>query len=275
MTPDIIETMGASVIQHGTENDRIYLMKLARDDAAGMTKRLDALAEKNRYTKIFAKVPAFAKERFLAASYRVEAHVPCFFNGADDCFFMGKYFSSTRKQEKKQQREDILALAEKAGKTKTTLADGYTWRIMNERDADAMATFYRHIFESYPFPIYDADYITKTMRENVIYFGVEYRGELVALTSSEMDADAENVEMTDFATEGAHRGKGLAAFLLATMENEMKQRGIKTAYTIGRALSLSVAIIFIRAGYSFGGVLTNNTYIDGHFESMNVWYKSL
>ncbi len=81
--------------------------------------------------------------------------------------------------------------------------------------------------------------------------------------------------MTDFATLPKWRGKGFAQCLLLHMEKTMKRRGIKTAYTIARAMSAGMNVTFSRAGYRFGGRLKNNTNISGNIESMNVWYKQL
>jgi len=55
----------------------------------------------------------------------------------------------------------------------------------------------------------------------------------------------------------------------------MKNKGIKTAYTIARAMSAGMNVTFSKTGYRFGGRLKNNTNISGNIESMNVWYKYL
>jgi putative beta-lysine N-acetyltransferase len=113
------------------------------------------------------------------------------------------------------------------------------------------------------------------MEANVIYFCLEDKGIMVALASAEMDRIGENVEMTDFATIPAWRGKGCATLLLGHMEQEMRKSDIKTAYTIARAGSAGMNITFARQGYRFAGRLINNTGISGSIESMNVWYHSL
>ena len=113
------------------------------------------------------------------------------------------------------------------------------------------------------------------MDSHIQYFYVADDEKIIAVSSAEMDASAENVEMTDFATLPDYRGKGLAQWLLGYMEEQMARRGIRTAYTIARALSAGMNVTFARGGYEYGGTLTNNTNICGAIESMNVWYKSL
>lgn len=138
-----------------------------------------------------------------------------------------------------------------------------------------MATLYRQVFATYPFPIHDEAYLRQTMAEDVIYFGIWEGDELIALTSAEMDRQGENAEMTDFATRPDCQGRGLANYLLAQAEAAAAQCGIKTAYTIARSYSPGMNITFARNGYTYSGTLTHNTQISGTLESMNVWHKSL
>ena len=138
-----------------------------------------------------------------------------------------------------------------------------------------MADLYKKVFDTYPFPIFDPRYIKKTMDENFIYSSIWENDKIVALSSCEMDIVSQNVEMTDFATLPEYQGKGFAIYLLQNMENEMRKRNIRTAYTISRAVSYGINIIFAKMGYKYSGTLLNNTNISGNFESMNVWYKFL
>ena len=67
----------------------------------------------------------------------------------------------------------------------------------------------------------------------------------------------------------------MAVYLLDHMERAVRRKGIVCAYTIARALSYPINLTFSRSGYTFGGLLTNNTNISGQIESMTVWYKTL
>ena len=113
------------------------------------------------------------------------------------------------------------------------------------------------------------------METHVEYFGCEVFGRLIALSAAEMDTENENVEMTDFATLPTWRGYTVSMHLLATMEETVRTRNIKTTYTIARSSSPEMNITFARSGYRYGGRVVNNTNISGHIESMNVWYKHL
>ena len=278
MSPDRIERLGNSLIQHGKGNDRVYLMKLKDADAASVIEEIESLAEANEYSKIFAKIPARASEDFLEAAYEIEARVPNFFGGREDGLFLGKYLAEWRREDDAEARaQKVLQTSlEKAGDDgPKPLSTDSELREMTVADTPAMADLYREVFDTYPFPIFDPAYLEETMQSHIRYFGVFRGGAIQALASSETDVAQKNVEMTDFATMPPERGKGLAAELLRQMEDAMRDEGFVTAYTIARAESFGMNIAFAKSGYAFGGRLTNNTNIGGSLESMNVWFKSL
>ena len=155
------------------------------------------------------------------------------------------------------------------------LPHGFEYTICEKSDACEIANVYKKVFETYPFPIHDPRYIEKTMDENLIYFCIWNGTNIVALASSEMDIESQNVEMTDFATLPEYQGNSFSLYLLQKMEHEMQKKNMKTAYTIARAASYGMNIAFTKSGYEYGGTLINNTNISGNFESMNVWYKHL
>lgn len=279
---DTITNIGNSKIQHGKFNDRIYLMKLSIQDFPNIIEELDRIALKEGYSKIFAKVPAFAKKEFDRHGYIEEAYIPKFYNGHEDVYFMGKYLNLLRMYENRiKEINEILDIARKnksKNKKNINLPSEFEYIICNKSHIYQIADIYKKVFTTYPFPIDDAQYIAQTMDENIIYFSIQKNQNIVALSSSEIYADFQNAEMTDFATLPEYQGKGFALYLLNSMEKEMKKRDIKIVYTISRALSYGANIIFAKMGYKYGGILFNNTNISvevstRNFESMNVWYK--
>jgi len=275
---DEIVTIGSSILHLGKYNDRIYLLKLSRHDFPGILDQLDELASKQQYSKIIAKVPSFAKDGFAGYGYSVEAFIPRFYNGIDDVHFMSKYLKGSRSQSSDPEKViEILdaAAARSVEENMQELAYGFSYKICDSSDIHQIAQVYRSVFETYPFPIHDPEYIRKTMDENFIYFSIRKNNKIVALASTEMDVDSQNVEMTDFATLPEYQGNGFGVYLLQKMEDEMHKKNIRTTYTIARALSCGVNLIFAKMGYRYSGTLINNTNISGNFESMNVWYKFL
>lgn len=278
MSQDIITRIGNSIIQHGSLNKRVYLMNLAPEDCPDILPRLDHLARKNDYTKIFAKVPEMQADAFKKAGYVTEAYIPGFFRGWQDVQFMAFYLDENRQKPANQSLLNrVLAVAGSKAKTcpKATCSKQYRVLRMSEADADDMARLFSQVFDSYPFPIFNADYLRKTMLNNVIYFGVRREDELVGLASAEMDMQSLAAEMTDFATLPRYRGMGLAGILLDQMSKKTGEMGIITLFTIARAVSFGMNITFSRAGFKYAGTLINNTHIAGRMENMNLWYKHI
>jgi beta-lysine N6-acetyltransferase len=276
---DKTENFHNALIQHGPLNKRIYLMKLGDAQPESLIPAMQHLAEKNAYTKIFAKVAKKDSGKFMENGYEKEAEIPGFYNGEEAGLFLAKYLSEQRRSEKDiEDIEKVMELSQeriRRGGVSPFLPGDVTLRWCIPDDAEEMSRIYKKVFDSYPFPIDNPDYLIETMREHNVYFGIEIEGKLVSLASSEMDKTAENVEMTDFATLPEYRGRSFAVRLLKYMESQMKTHGIKTAYTIARAVSAGMNITFAKSGYHYAGRLKNNTNISGNIESMNVWYKNL
>ena len=279
MKNDIVCSLGNSIIQHGKKNDRVYLMKTAADEIPSfVVSKIDTLADENGYSKAFAKVPAGMKDEFIQNGYKTEAIIPGFFSGKTDGYFMSKYYDPGREQmNDKEQIEEILSELKDIENTGMISPAGEPVEIRKglRSDAGEFSRLYDRVFESYPFPIHDPDYIRETMDEHIEYFGIWSKGKLLAASSCETDRENLNVEMTDLASLPECRGSGFAGVLLDLMEAEMKKEGFITSYTIARAAFAPVNRLFARFGYEYCGTLKNNTNICGKFESMNVWYKKL
>ena len=280
---DSVTTLGRSLIQHGKHSDRVYLMKLDPADLPGLIDEIETLARNEGYTKIFSKIPDSERVAFDERGYVQEAAIPRFYNGVGTAAFLAKFLDPQRAVEKRPKRiaKNLELARAKAGQglspsrrrkaARGPLHDCST----SPADAEEMSGVYREVFPTYPFPIDDPAYLLSTMAANVQYFCVRDNGRIVALASAEKDLHGANAEMTDFATLPAYRRRGLAVYLLDRIEHEMRTQGVRTAYTIARALSAGMNITFAKMGYTYGGTLTNNTNIAGQIESMNVWYKPL
>ncbi len=280
MQYDKMEKIGASVIQHGKYNDRVYIMHLEKEDVDEVFKYTEKTAQENNYSKIFAKIPASLYDHLDQKEYLIEAKVPLFFNGEEDVLFLSKYIDPNRQimtDEIKQEVENNIAIAEsKAGQLKLKDIDNeYTIRLLEHKDAIQLAELYKIVFETYPFPIHDPEFLKEMMDDNIEYWGIFLNDKLVSAASSEQYKTESVVEMTDFATNPDYLGKGFALHLLKRMEQSMFTKGYKTLYTIARSLSPAMNITFAKDNYKFAGTLVNNTNIFGKIEPMNVWYKPI
>ncbi|ASB50190.1 putative beta-lysine N-acetyltransferase [Alkalitalea saponilacus] len=265
-----------STISHCSDSSRVYLMDLHHDDFPKIISIIENMADENGYTKLFAKIPATYGPAFLNAGYVMEALIPGFYNGSEDALFMMKYKTEERAKPESEALEAFQQLLLKPANTKEIPMDAdYTLKPLKEADATNMVPVFKEVFETYPFPIYDPDYLIKTMKEDdTRYFGAFFNNELIAISSAECNNTKKNAEMTDFAVISSHRGKRLAVHLLKFMEEELVKDGFKTFYTIARLHSLPMNKTFYNLGYKYSGTLHNNTQISGKIESMNIWYKS-
>lgn len=279
-TIDTITHIGeGSLIHHGKQSDRIYLMKLAPGDTQFIADELIRLAEKHNYSKIFCAIPKKAAPLFFAKGYIMEGYIPYYYNGTEDMFYVSKFMTPERlsllDQASMADFSQLLRSPIEWDITSNEDQQGYSIKRLHSKDVDSIVEIYCDIFESYPFPIQDAAYIKKTMQENVQYFGAFKNGDLAALAACEIDFESKNAEMTDFATHRAHTGRRLACLLLKKMEAEMQNQGIMTLYSIARMNSISMNKTFLRFGYQYSGTLINNTHIAGQIETMNLYYKNL
>ncbi|WP_430809663.1 MULTISPECIES: putative beta-lysine N-acetyltransferase [unclassified Carboxylicivirga] len=274
---DVVESVGnGSLIQHGKHNDRVYLMKLDKRDAERMPQLLTALARNQGYTKVFCKVPKWAAPLFYANGFILEASIPNFYKEGEDVFFISKFLSADRLLHIETNKlHDLGRLLYHTEAKRQQLETPYNIRRLTVDDVDDIANIYDAIFDTYPFPIHDPEYLIECMQDDVHYFGAERNGKLVAVSSAEVDRKGGNAEMTDFATLKAHQGNRLATFLLQAMESEMRRQGIYSLYTIARLNSLPMNKTFLRANYQYAGTLIKNTNIAGSIESMNILYKHL
>ncbi len=278
MFDKIVKLSCGSWIQHGPFNDRIYLLEASTDDIENLPKRLIDLARKEKYGKIFVKAKASEKSIFELYDFCEEARIPGMLSSGEDIIFLAYYLKNTRaKEHKLQSYLDVLQLALDKKDSKATLINPLRHHIRqcSPEDIDEMAELYRKVFPTYPFPIYDKEFLLKTMNENVDYFCIETSDKILALASAEKNPTGLYAEMTDFATLPEARGKGFAYHLLRKMEKSIKAQEYVTAFTIARAISPGMNITFARSGYAYGGRLKNNTNISGQIESMNIWYKNL
>lgn len=274
---DTIVSHDHAIYQHGKASDRIYIMKVFSHLKPNFIDHLEKIVLSNEYSKIIGKIPCHLVKPFKAADYEIEAAIPGFYNGQEDCAFMSKYYSQTRKNNYDSEKIDhvIKTAKSKAQSNLPKKKAGLRIQKLDQSHLEKMAELYKEVFKSYPFPIFDPAYLKETMLDHVIYFGAFKGSQLIACASCETDPEFKNAELTDFAVLPEYRGLQLATLLLIEMEKLMKELDYKTVYTIARSLSYGMNCTFGKNNYNLGGTLYNNTQIAGDIESMNIWYKSL
>lgn len=282
-TTDSVEVIRGALVQHGPRSDRVYLLEPgahAESDIAAM----EELAYRHGYSKLFAKVPEDREQCFLDSDFITEARIPGGVDGLD-LVFCSRFLSAEREAERlpdevqrtlriaacmSAERQSVIPSAREA-------EDYDAPRLATPLEADELASFYGKVFASYPFPIDDPQFIRASMAEGTIYLIIrsEIGHEIAAAASAEPLWRLPTCEMTDFATLPEWRGLGLASVLLQELERKVMRFGTRMAFTIARATSPAMNVVFARHGYVYAGTLVNNTNIAGRIESMNVWFRPL
>ncbi len=276
---DTQDYLDGALIQHGSASDRIYLMGYTPDSRERLYLEMMSLAKKENYGKIFIKVPQMDEDFFEVRGFRREAVIPRYYPDGD-CILMGKYLKEERKWIPEKEKNTIERVLEFSVKNENTLEEAnpvsaFSFELLTEEHIVDMAALYARVFDSYPFPIHDPEYLRETMASHIYYFGCFIDDRLVGVSSAETDVKNGTAEMTDFAVLPDFRGYKLAYRLLQEMEEFITNRGFRVAYTIARAVSYGMNKTFANADYTYGGTLVNNTQISGKIESMNVWHKDL
>lgn len=258
-------------------NERLQVLSYEAADPAALRDALLELANLNAYGKVYIKVRGADRAAFEEAGFAREARIPRYFLG-EEAWCMALFPRCERRARPNVSDEERL-LAEATHGTpdarRRELPPGYSSSLFDAGDAPELAALYAEVFSTYPYPITDPAYLRETARTHVVYRLVRNAaGQVVAAASAEANLALRNAEMTDFASLPSERGKGLAQFLLAALEDDARARfGIECFFTVARASQPGMLKTFHKAGYLYSGALVNNCTIGGGFETMLVFYK--
>lgn len=265
-------------VNYSPLNQRIQVLEHEADDTEKMVASLADGAREAGFGKVFLKAPVHQKDRLEAAGMTAEATINGYFAG-QPAVVMSVFLNEDRRSRPFAEEEAAILKtirSRQADPSVKELPAKYEMAIAGPADSLELALLYGRVFDSYPFPITDAEYLVSTMESNIVYRIVrDGLGEIVAAASAETDPGKRNAEMTDFATLPSQRGLGLAKRILAALEADMDERGIHNLYTIARARSAGMNRVFYNRGYDWTGTLVNNCHIAGQFEDMHIWCKTL
>jgi putative beta-lysine N-acetyltransferase len=251
------------------------------DDYRGNTKLLLDKAEElmlvHKAEKLIVKGRSEDFLRFFEKGLQPEAVVDRYFLGSDAHFF-SKFYTQERKKNDHWVTED--GMINSIYQLDTTVQKSippkeYELRKADESCAEELAALYGQVFQIYPTPLHDPDYVKKTIKDGTIYYVFFHQGKIVSAASAEVNALYKNVELTDCATLTEHRKYGLMKIILQELEGELKRKGIFCAYSIARSLSFGMNAVLFHLGYSYRGRLMNNCFIYDKLENMNMWVKNL
>lgn len=260
-------------------NRRLKVLDYAATNKRALCDRLCWLADQNGFDKIFLKARDDDWQEFLGLGFMLEGVIKYYFRGVN-AFILSRFSSQARLRAPSLIEEsrliERLFRDERLDAPLRSLPERHAVTVATEDDIPELVDLYRMVFETYPSPLTDPNYIQQTMRRNVLYrLARDASGRCVSAASADIDEKHSNAELTDCATSRDHRGKGLMMHILARLEDDLRERGIHTAYTLARAMSPGMNRAFYRLGFEYTGRLLNNCDIAGTFEDMNIWTKRL
>ncbi|GHH98310.1 putative beta-lysine N-acetyltransferase [Neobacillus kokaensis] len=239
--------------------------------------KLEELVHEHHAEKLIIKGRSEDILAFYEQGFQPEAIVDRYFHGTDAWFFT-KFYTSDRKKNEHWMTEDgmIHSIYQlEAPSQKIFPPKEYTLKKAETSDAEKLSALYRQVFQIYPTPLNNPEYVKKTMNDGTIYYTFYYKGEIVSAASAEINSFYKNAELTDCATLTEHRKYGLMKLLLQELEQELIRNGIFCAYSIARSLSFGMNAALYQLGYKYRGRLMNNVFIYDKLENMNMWVKNL
>lgn len=258
-------------------NRRLKIRDYECIDYSSMLRRLAWLAKANSFTKTFVKARPCDFQKFLSHGYMTEGILRYYFKG-EDAYVLSR-FSSPERIRSKHLIDESMLIEDIIYNTKPLPPRKAAKNIKiihaTEQHIPELVFIYRQVFETYPSPLTNPDYIKAVLNADVRFVLAFEDGQPIGAASADITRKYSNGELTDCATIPAARGKGLMQILLHELEKLLVREGIQTSYSLARAKSIGMNKCFFRMDYEYSGRLINNCDIFGEFEDLNIWVKKL
>lgn len=258
-------------------NSRIKLIQYSRYDVESLLKHLEELAKEKDIGKVMIYANPEDISFFEKLGFQREGEISGFFQGNPACI-LSRFLEEDRAHKKDEEKKDqIVEMAEQAEaiKERPRLDPKYRLRHAVKEDAEALAKLYQLVFETYPTPIHDPDFIRQCMDQDVYFTVVTEGDQIVSSASADVFPHFQCAEITDCATHPDHRGNGLLSAIIYDLELRMKEKGIPHLFSLTRAVSTGMNMVIAKLGFEYKGRLIQNSQISGDFEDMNIWVKKL
>ena len=257
-------------------NKRLKIIDLTNITVQNI-KRIIHFSSKQHLDKVICICDSTYVDIFTEAGFEIEGKIDRFFKGQNG-FCMSYFISSDRKICSNFSKKELLVkqcLAVKNTFIHRSEKSKYSIRNANETDIQEMVKLFSTVFLTYPSPVYDEEFLKKTMKEKVLYKVAVYEGKIIGIASADMDKENLNAEITDCATYPDYRGKGVLSNIIYSLELDLRKKGFITLYSLSRAINPSINFVLSKQNYKFTGRLINNCNICGTFEDMNIWVKNI
>ncbi|MDO0822576.1 putative beta-lysine N-acetyltransferase [Desulfosporosinus nitroreducens] len=258
-------------------NQRIKLLNYYGNTIKIVNNSID-LCKQHGLGKIIATVYKEDAQIFTDSGFVLEGTIDGYFKGKTG-YCVSFFNDPTRGRSNYLNEEDQII---KTAEQYTSLyrhdqfSKEFVIRNANLDDASELAVLYKTVFETYPTPMNNPDFIADIIKsEKVIFKVAEFENNIVSAASADLYQELLHAEITDCATFEHFRGRGLLSELVYHLEQTLRDRNYITLFSLSRGLSLGINIVLSKHGYKFTGRLANNCNIMGKFEDMNIWVKTI
>lgn len=255
-------------------SDRIRCDHPTGIEGDDLAKLLLHAADKENRGRVVVMANAEVSVGLDAEGFVCEATIPSFYGENEDCFVMGAWPDRSRMVLADEERaEHVLEILEGV-QAKTSREPTCTERATID-DAYNIASLIGEVFDEYPTPSYNPNYIASDIESGTPYRVVRERGKVIACASASLVEQAGAAELTDCATHPIMRGRGLMQSLLTGLLEDLDNLDFSTAFTMARANQAGMNIVFKRLGFSYDGMMVQSCRIGQGIEDMNVWSRSV
>lgn len=259
--------------QNDYTSERLWVFDYRVEDYAAFADHLHRHARAKGFGKIIIPTREEDAAAMAGVGFVNEARAEGFFRGRTG-YFLARYLKPERRASELLAGElEALAEIRQQPRRNAPADPEFELRAATTADIPEMARLFGAVFRSYPTPVDDPEYLALAMRLGTLFQVAVTGGKIVGAAAAEVDRNQRHAEMTDCATDPEHRGRGLASHLLATLEETCTAEGYRCFWSLSRAGSYGMNLVFHRLGYRHGGTLINNAHIGGRFEDLHLWVK--
>ncbi len=253
---------------------RIWVEDYFYKDPEKLTGFLTDIAKYHRLEKIIFPVQKEDICTIKSAGFKLEGWIDGYFNG-EDGYFMTCYPLPERSRDplRNKMLGTLGSILASPRKPPVLLTGEYELFTPGLKEIPVLTDLYRKSFSTYPSPVDQPDYLAGVMGKSALVKAIRKGNRIISAATAEINETAGRAELTDCVTMPGNRGGGLMGVIINALQNECVSRGIYCIYSLARASSYGMNLVFHRLGFRYRGTLVNNCHICGSYENMNIWSK--